>query len=103
MDESTPLQAPRDVVTKVHEGIEVQIDRTYVRSWPGLVAAADMQRKDLEMAQRFLAQISYYQGACPNIDEVTASLIAARPGEEVSGNDVMEFIAAAVREDTPKN
>lgn len=99
----TASKAPHEVVTKVHEGIEVKIDRTYVRSWPGLVAAADMQRKDLDMADRFVAQIRYYQGACPNIDEVTAALAAARPDEEVSGSDVMEFVAAAVRGDTPKN
>lgn len=99
----TAAGAPHEVVTKVHEGIEVKIDRTYVRSWPGLVAAADMQRKDLAMAERFVAQIRYYQGACPNIDEVTAALAEARPGQEVSGSDVMEFISAAVRSDTPKN
>jgi len=95
--------AAHDVATIEHEGIAVQLDRTYVRSWPGLVAAADMQRQDLTMAQRFVAQITYYRGACPNIDEVTAALVAARPGEEVTGNDVMAFVAEAVRGDTPKN
>lgn len=92
-----------EVATITHEGVEVLIDRTYVRSWEGLVAAADMQRGDLSPAQRYVAQISYYQGACPNMAEVVAALSAARPGEEVSGNDAMAFVAQAVKADTPKN
>lgn len=96
-------QTKHEVVSREHDGIVVQIDRTYARSWEGLVAAADMVRGDLDMTQRFVAQIRYYKGACPNIDEVTAALQAARPDEEVSGADVMAFVAEAVRADTPKN
>ena len=97
------VAAEHEVATITHEGIDVLIDRTYVRSWEGLVAAADMQRTDLTQAQRYVAQIGYYRGACPNMGEVVAALKAARPGEEVTGNDAMAFVAEAVRADTPKN
>ena len=92
-----------EVATITHEGVEVLIDRTYVRSWDGLVAAADMQRADLTPAQRYVTQIGYYRSACPNMGEVVAALAAARPGEEVTGNDAMAFVAEAVKADTPKN
>lgn len=96
-------EAAHEVATIMHEGIEVLIDRTYARSWDGLVAAADMQRTDLTPAQRYVTQIGYYRAVCPNMGDVVAALAAARPGEEVTGNDAMAFVAEAVKADMPKN
>ena len=89
--------------TRTHEGIDVTLDVTYARSWEGLAEAARMQSGDLSTGERFLATIGYYGHVCPNIDDVVAALRAARPGEEVTGSDVIQFVASAFREATPKN
>lgn len=86
-----------EISTCVKDGIEVQVDLTWCRSWPGIDAAAAMGDKKASDAERLLATGNYYRHACPNIDEVSEALDAAREGE-VTANDVMQFVAAAVGE-----
>lgn len=95
--------AAKDVTSIEVDGITVEIDQAYVRSWPGLDAAARMQDESLTQTERFVATVRYYSGVCPNINDVLAALREARPDEEVTGSDVMEFVARAIRESTPKN
>lgn len=92
-----------ELATRELEGVEVTLDLTYARSWDGIAAAARMRAGDLPEADRFLATVDYYERVCPNIGEVAAALQAARPDAEVTGNDVMSFVALAIREGTPKN
>lgn len=101
-NELAPAVAAQDVVTIEREGIPVEVDLSYMRSWEGIVRAADMQSPRLDEMQRFVAVVDYYQGACPNIDEVDGAL-RERGGGTVTANDVMEFVGAAIREATPKN
>lgn len=92
-----------ELATHVRDGVEVTLDMTYARSWDGVRAAARMRSTELTETDRFLATIGYYERVCPNIDEVARALQEARPGEEVTGNDVMAFVAGAVKKGTPKN
>jgi hypothetical protein len=100
-DELAVVQ-PQDVVTVEREGIAVEVDLSYMRSWEGIVRAADMQSERLDEMQRFVAVVEYYRGACPNIDEVDGAL-RERNGGSITANDVMEFVGAAIKEATPKN
>lgn len=90
------------VVTVKRDGINVDIDLAYMRSWEGLVVAADMQSSRLDDGAKFLATVEYYRTACPNIDEVNAALKAATK-DEVTAADVIAFVAECVKEATPKN
>lgn len=92
-----------ELVTRERDGVEVTLDLTYARSWDGIAAAARMKAGDLPEADRFLATVDYYERVCPNIGDVAAALQAARHDAEVTGNDVMMFVALAIREGTPKN
>jgi len=97
-------KAPAHEVHRIErDGVAIDIDRTWVRSWDGLDAAAAMQDESMTVSERFLATVDYYRHACPNVRDVEAALRARSDGAEVTGADVMAFIGAAIREDTPKN
>lgn len=84
------------------DGIEVDVDLAFARTWQGVVLAADMQSERLGEAQRFVAMVDYYRHICPNIDDVDAAL-SDREGAPVEVGELMQFVAEAVREATPKN
>lgn len=100
--ELAPAGASRGVVTIERDGIAVQVDVSYMRSWPGIVRAADMQSERLGDTERMLAMVDYYRHACPNIDEVDEAMRAASD-DDVTANDVMVLVSQAVAEATPKN
>lgn len=90
------------VVTVERDGIDVEVDVAFARTWKGVVLAADMQSERLGETQRFVAMVEYYRCICPNIDDVDAAL-SERNGGAVEVGDLMQFVAEAVREATPKN
>ena len=90
------------VATIERDGISVEVDLGFMRSWKGVVLAADMQSSRLDDAARLSVTVSYYREVCPNIDDVDEALRAASDGP-VEAGDVMQFVAECVREATPKN
>ncbi|MBQ9003118.1 MAG: hypothetical protein IJ087_14805 [Eggerthellaceae bacterium] len=90
--------AGADVMEVEQDGIAVQVDMTYLRSWPGIRQAARMQSPDRDEAERLVAMVAYYERAIPNIDDVSDAL-----GESAPANEVLGFLARAVRSATPKN
>lgn len=98
---ATVIGAEKDheVAVVVHDGIEVQIDLSYIKSWPGVKLAASMASPKRSETERFLAMVEYYELAVPNVDEVSEAL----GGTSVDVGSVLEFLSAAVKEATPKN
>ena len=92
-----------EIATLTFQGVDVQVNRTYARSWDGIYAASRMGSTQLSPSDRFFATIDYFSHACPNASEVAAALAEARPGTEVTGNDVLEFLSEAIKKGVPKN
>ena len=78
-------------------GRTVQVDLSYARSWAGVRQAAKMASSQLPDSDRFVALLEYYEAVVPNIDEVTQDMA------DDDANTVIEMLAAAVKEATPKN
>ncbi len=94
--------ADHEIVTREVDGISVEIDLTYLRSWEGISDAARMGNDKASEVERFVSMGRYYQGACPNVDDVAAQL-SEQSDEEVAATDVMYFLARAIKDATPKN
>ena len=88
-----------EVVTVELDGIEVQVDFSYIKSWPGVKLAASMASASKSETDKFLAMVEYYELAVPNVDAVAEAL----GGTSVDAGAVFEFLSAAVSEATPKN
>ena len=92
----------QQTVTVERDGISVEVDLAFMRTWQGVALAADMQSKRLDDGQRLAATVAYYRAVCPNIDEVDEAMAEAS-GAPVEAGDLMQLVAECVREATPKN
>lgn len=79
------------------DGIAVEVDLAYIRSWDGIRMAAHMQDAGRDDAERLADMIAYYEGAVSNIDDVSEQM-RGRAAE-----DVVALLGRAVQEATPKN
>ena len=79
------------------DGVGIEVDMAYIRSWAGVVQAGRMASSQLSDTDRFLAMVGYYESAIANIDEVTEA-VGGRPADEV-----FALLSEAVKEATPKN
>ena len=99
--------AGRDVARFERDGIEVEADRTYMRSWPGVQAVSRLRDEGMAEGERFLLLADYCSAACPNIDDVAAELerraSEEEPPREVTAADVMAFAFGVLNDNTPKN
>lgn len=80
------------------DGVEVEVDLVYMRSWAGVRQAALTQSSELNEGQRMAAMVEYYEHAVPNIDDVAAAV-----GESAPLDAVVAVVNRAIREATPKN
>lgn len=96
------MASKQQTVTVERDGINVEVDLSFMRSWRGIALASDMQSDRLDDVGKLSAMVEYYRGACPNIGDVDDAL-CEKAGEHVPADEVMKFVAEAVREATPKN
>ncbi len=93
-----PESAAADLVEIVRDGITVQVDAGYMKSWQGIRQAARMSSSQASDLEKLAAVVEYYERAVPNVDDVALQL-----GEGASARDVLGFLRAAVEEAMPKN
>ena len=98
---AVPVPAPPapDVKTVEVDGVRVQVNMSYVRSWEGVMQAKRMQDTSKSEQDRFWAMVEYYDRVCPNASEVAGAL----GGESVDVSAVFAAINRAVKAATPKN
>lgn len=87
---------PNTIVTVEKDGIEVQVDTSYAKTWEGVHAMKRMRDTSLSEADRFFEVVDYYDHVVANADEVAAKLGG-------DANAIYEFLGEAVQEATPKN
>lgn len=94
------------IVTVDVDGIEVEVDLSYVSSWPGMLDASKMQDEGLPQSERGMASVSFYDHTCPNSRMVYSRLRdLADDGEAPSETTarMMGVLAQAVVKASPKN
>lgn len=78
------------------DGIEVDVNLSFVQSWNGVRLAARMSSSELTDDERGLATVSYMEHAIVNLDEVSAKIGGER-------TDVaLAFFQKAVQAAIPK-
>ena len=85
------------IVTVERDGITVQVDTFYAKTWEGVHHLKRMRDTSLSNDERFFAMVDYYDKVVVNADEVAEAL----GGVDV--NVIYEFMGEAVKEATPKN
>lgn len=95
-----------NIATAEVDGIEVEVDLSYVLSWPGMLDVAAMQDESLPQSERGMASVSFYDHTCPNSRKVYAQLRErAAEGETPAETTarMMGVLAQAVAKVAPKN
>lgn len=87
-----------DVVSVSKDSVEILVDLTYVRSWPGLRMVSRLSSTQLSDSDKLIAAFEFYEEAVPNVDDVVAAL-----GNDVDASEVFDLLAWAVKEAAPKN
>lgn len=85
------------IVTVELEGVEVQVDTSYTRTWEGVHHLRRMRDTSLSDDDRFFEVVDYYDRVVVNADEVAEKLGG------VDANAIYDFMGKAVREAAPKN
>ena len=98
---AVPVPAPPapDVKTVDVDGVAVQVNMSYVRSWDGVMQARRMQDDSRSADEKFWAMVEYYDHVCPNAADVAVAL----GGELADVGAVFGAINRAVKAATPKN
>ncbi len=91
------MEKKSEVCTVKLEGIEVQVNLQFIKSWEGIRLSAHMQSPEKSVEDKLLDVVAYYERAVANMDEVSEKL-GDRPADEV-----LKFVGKAIKEATPKN
>ena len=86
-----------DNVTVDVDGLSVDVDLAYTRSWAGVRQAARMVSSQLDDTAKFVAMVEYYESAIANMDEVTEAIGSSE------ADKAFQVFADAVKKATPKN
>lgn len=85
------------------DGVNIEIDTDFLKSWDGVLMAANMQRISNDEAisdgEKLLAVLEYYRRAVTNFDEVVENL----GGGSAPASTVFETITKAFNASTAKN
>ena len=88
------------------DGIEVEVDLSYISSWPGMLDVAAMQDETLSQSERGIASLSFYSHTCPSSRKVYAQLREMADDDESpteTTSRMMGVLARAVAKVSPKN
>lgn len=93
----------KDIRTVEVEGITVEIDVSYAKSWPGLILASRLRADDIETGEKAMAMVEYYDRACPNIKSVWQALDTDDADVEDVNMRIAQLVSEAVKIAAGKN